>query len=141
MSRKGAVLKRFGKPVALACALLLAGAPAPAEEQVPRRLVEIGAAPDDAATTRLKDALIAALKTSDELRLSSGGKPGTLVISFPKPVQARAHMGRTEYLYRVELRAVNGRLFEPSFGYCWADEIERCVFNVMKLAHRFAPRL
>jgi hypothetical protein len=120
--------------------LLLAG-PAQAAEEPERRLVEFGAGPEDAATVRLKNAIAEGLKKVEGFEMSSGQKPGTLMISFPKPVEARAHMGRTEYLYRVEFRAVNGRLFERGFGNCWSDEIEACVFSVVKLANRIAPRL
>ncbi|MGE4064654.1 MAG: hypothetical protein AB7E79_14915 [Rhodospirillaceae bacterium] len=107
----------------------------------PRALVEIGPAPDDPVTNRLKEAITDAFKTSDQLRLSTGLQPGTLVVSIPNPVEARAHMGRTEYLYRVEFRAANGRLFERGFGSCWSDELRVCVFNVVRTANRIAPRL
>jgi hypothetical protein len=127
-------------PFLLACALLLMVPPATAADERGRGLVEIGAAPEDAATTRLRSAVIDAVKTSESLELSTGQKPGTLMISFPRPVEARAHMGRTEYLYRVEFRGVNGRLFERGFGHCWSDEIATCVFNVVRLANRIAPR-
>lgn len=111
-----------------------------AQETAARRPVEFAAVPTDATTMRLQEALTAALKASDHLQLSAGKKPGTLMISFPKPVEARAHMGRTEYLYRVEFHGVNGRLFERGFGSCWSDEIGTCVFNLVKMANRFAPR-
>lgn len=120
--------------------VFLAATAARAQETNARRLVEFAAVPMDETTTKLADALTAAFKSSDALQMSTGKKPGTLMISFPKPVEARAHMGRTEYLYRVEFHGVNGRLFERGFGSCWSDEIGTCVFNIVKLANRFAPR-
>ncbi len=119
---------------------LLLSAPAGAAEMGDRRLVEIGAGFADAPTLRLTAAITEALERSEELKPSTGQKPGTLMISFTNPVEAREHMGRTEYLYRVELRGVNGRLFERGTGNCWSDEIARCVFTVVRLANRFAPR-
>lgn len=126
----------FAAPLIVA---LLAGTLAFAQEK-DLRLVEITASPEDEATARVKNGLVEALTASRELTLSTGQKPGTLMISFPKPVEVRAHMGRTEYLYRVEFRAVNGRLFEGGTGSCWSDEIARCVFNVVRTASRVAPR-
>ena len=120
--------------------VLLMPLPATAAEENPRALVEVGAAFEDAPTMRLKAAIAEAVKTSESLELSTGQKPGTLVIAFSNPVEERAHMGRAEYLYRVELRGVNGRLYERGFGNCWSDEIARCVSHVVRLANRFAPR-
>lgn len=124
----------------LLLALLLAITPASAVDERGRGVVEMGAAFEDAPTMRLKAAITEAVKTSESLELSTGGKPGTLVISFTQAVEARAHLGRTEYLYRVEFRGVNGRLFERGSGNCWSDEIARCVSQVLRLANRFAPR-
>ena len=125
---------------AIVAGFIVASTGASAQEIPARRPVEFAAVPADATTIKLQDALTAALKTSDVLQLSAGQKPGTLMISFPKPVEARAHMGRTEYLYRVEFHGVNGRLFERGFGSCWSDEIGTCVFNLVKMANRYATR-
>ena len=125
---------------AVLAGVIVATTSAGAQDTRAPRPVEFADVPADATTIKLRDALTAALKASDVLQLSAGKKPGTLMISFPKPVEARAHMGRTEYLYRVEFHGVNGRLFERGFGSCWSDEIGTCVFNLVKMANRFAPR-
>jgi hypothetical protein len=131
------------RPLLLSLLLLSAPALAAASsalEGPARPLVEIGDAPADDVTTRLKTALADAFMNSETLELSTGQKPGTIVVSFPQPVEAREHMGRTEYLFRVELKGVNGRLFERGSGNCWSDELKRCVSYVVRLANRFAPR-
>jgi hypothetical protein len=120
--------------------LAFAATPVLALDERPRGVVEMGAAFGDAPTMRLHAAIMESVKTSESLELGTGLKPGTLVISFSNPVEERVHLGRTEYLYRVEFRGVNGRLYERGTGSCWSDEVARCVSQVLRLANRFAPR-
>ena len=121
-------------------ALVVAGATAAAQEQSEQRPVEITAASTDAPTVAVKTAVTEAFKLSPYFRISTGAQPGTLMVVFPKEVEARTHMGRTEYLYRVEFRATNGRLLEQNWGSCWADDVQKCVFNVLKIANRVMAR-
>src|SRR5260370_37653526 len=85
---------------------------APAE---PTR-VEVWIGGDDGLTLRLRDALESAFRSSPDFTLSSGKKPGTLVVKIPTNVEWKKKAGRTHMLYTVKFTSVDDHNLGASSG-------------------------
>jgi hypothetical protein len=92
--------------------------------------VEVWGGSDDGLTIRLKDALKDALR-SPEFHLSSGNKPGTLVITLPSNVGWKQVGGRTQVLYTAEF-ASDGKNLGGSQGSCWDDALAKCAAQIVR---------
>lgn len=93
--------------------------------------VEIWGGSDDELTVRLKDALKDAFRSSADFYLSSGTKPGTLVITLPSNVGSKQVGGRTQVLYMAEF-ASDGHNLGGSTGSCWDDALAKCAAQIVK---------
>jgi hypothetical protein len=102
--------------------------PAPVERGKP---VEVWGGGDDELTARLRDALKDAFRSSADFHLSSGTKPGTLVITLPSNVGSKPVGGRTQVLYTAKL-ASDGQNLGESTGSCWDDAVAKCAAQIVK---------
>ncbi len=93
--------------------------------------VEVWGGADDGLTIRLRDALKDAFRSSTDFHLSSGNKPGTLVITLPSNVGWKPVGGRTQVLYTAEF-ASDGQNLGPSKGSCWDDALAKCAAQIVK---------
>jgi hypothetical protein len=124
----------------IAVSLLVAWA---ASAQVPPTLVEVWCVGDDALTHGLRDALENAFKSSADFQLSSGKKPGTLVVTIPTNVvwkQAKQADKRTKVLYRVEFASADDKTISRSTGSCWDDALTKCADRIVKEARTAARK-
>jgi len=105
-------------------------------------LIEVWRGGDDALTQRLADALESAFRVSPNFSLSSGKKPGTLVITVPHA--GWKEMGpRTQVSYSVEFTSTDNRKLGRSTGRCWEDTLENCAAHIVadsKIAARKARK-
>jgi hypothetical protein len=92
--------------------------------------VEVWGGADDGLTIRLRDALKDALRSAD-FYLSSGNKPGTLLITLPSNVGSKQVGGRTQVLYTAEF-ASEGQNLGGSKGACWDDALAKCAAQIVK---------
>ncbi len=93
--------------------------------------VEVWGGADDGLTIRLRDALKDAFRSSADFHLSSGNKPGTLVITLPSNVEWKQVGGRTQVLYTAEF-ASDGQSLGGSKGSCWDDALAKCAAQIVK---------
>ncbi len=93
--------------------------------------VEVWGGADDGLTIRLRDALKDAVRSSADFYLSSGEKPGTLVITLPSNVEWKQVGGRTQVLYTAEF-ASDGQNLGGSTGSCWDDALAKCAAQIVK---------
>jgi len=100
-------------------------------ERASGRPVEVWGGADDGLTIRLRDALKDAFRSSADFYLSSGKKPGTLVITLPSNVGWKPVGGRTEVLYTAEF-ASDGQNLGGSTGSCWDDALAKCAAQIVK---------
>lgn len=108
-----------------------------ASAQAPPTLVEVWCVGDDGLTHGLRDALENAFKSSSDFQLSSGKKPGTLVVTIPTNVvwkQAKQADRRTKVLYRVEFASADDKTISKSAGSCWDDALMKCADRIVKEA-------
>lgn len=94
-------------------------------------LVEVWSGGDDGLTSRLRDALENAFKSSPDFALSSGKKPGTLVVTIPTNVGWRSIGKRTQVRYTVELSSAENRRIRTSTGSCWDDGLAKCAAQIV----------
>ena len=97
----------------------------------PKQLVEVWGGGDDALTVRFRDALKDAFRSSADFHLSSGEKPGTLVITLPSNVGWKQVGGRTQVLYTADF-ASEGQNLGGSKGSCWDDALAKCAAQIVK---------
>jgi hypothetical protein len=93
--------------------------------------VEVWGGGDDELTARLRDALKDALRSSADFHLSSGTKPGTLVITLPSNVGSKPVGGRTQVLYTAKF-ASDGQNLGESTGSCRDDALAKCAAQIVK---------
>ena len=106
-------------------------APQPTVRSKPRP-IEVWRTGDDALTSRLRDALEDALASHD-FALSSGKKPGTLIVMIPTHVKWKPTKGgRTEVYYTVEFSSVDTGTVDRSSGSCWDDSLSACAARIVK---------
>lgn len=100
-------------------------------ERTSGKPVEVWGGGDDALTARLRNALEDAFRSSADFHLSSGKKPGTLVITLPSNVEWKQVGGRTQVLYTAEF-ASDGQNLGGSKGSCWDDALAKCAAQIVK---------
>jgi hypothetical protein len=97
-------------------------------------LVEVWSGGDDGLTLKLRDTLEEAFRSSSAFALSSGKKPGTLIVTIPTHVGWKQKGKRTQVLYTVEFTSVNSRPLGTSTGSCWDDALTKCANKIVKEA-------
>lgn len=103
--------------------------------------VEVWRGGDDGATLRLTDALEATFRASPALVLSSGKKPGTLVVTIPTHVGWKQIGGRNQLLYTVDFTSADGRNLGTTTRACWDDALGECAAHIVKDAESAMKRL
>src|SRR5215471_13432469 len=88
---------------------------------------------DDGLTQRLCDALKRAFKSASDFQLSSGQKPGTLIVAVPTNVGWKRVGRRTRALYTIDF-TLGGKNLGSSKGSCWDGELEKCAAEILKHA-------
>jgi hypothetical protein len=97
-------------------------------------LVEFWHTGDDGLSQRLAEKVESAFKRSHDFMLSSGKKPGTLVVTIPTNVEWKQVGKRTRVLYRVEFSAVDNKTTSKAAGFCWDDNLQECAAQVLRNA-------
>jgi hypothetical protein len=95
-------------------------------------LVEVWSRGDDGLTMRLRASLESAFKSSSAFSLSSGKKPGTLIVTIPTNVGWRQVSKRTKVLYTVDFASVENQHLGISKGGCWDDALSKCTDKIVK---------
>ena len=112
-----------------------------ASAQTPRTLVEVWKGGDDGLTNRLADALKDAFKSSSGFELSTGKKPGTLVVTIPSNVEWKQVGKRTKVLYTVDFASIENQPLGTSKGTCWDDVLTKCADKIVKDATALAGKV
>jgi len=115
-------------------AVLIGGLVAVAQRPTPAESmpVEVWCGGDDGLTSRLRDALELEFAGSQKFTLSSGKKPGTLLVTIPTNVDWKVVAKRTKVLYRVQFEFANDNASVVSRkGSCWEDQLSRCAADIV----------
>jgi hypothetical protein len=104
-------------------------------------LVEVWRGGDDGLTVRLSEALEAAFQSSSEFALTTGKKPGTLIVAIPTNIRWKQVDARTEIVYAVEFASADGRELGATSGSCWEDELQVCVVRIIEDAKAASTKL
>ncbi|MGO9269876.1 MAG: hypothetical protein ACLQOO_06450 [Terriglobia bacterium] len=83
-----------------------------------KNLVEFWHVGDDGLSQRLADRVERVFKQSPDFILSSGKKPGTLVVLVPTNVIWQKGLLRNKVLYIVEFKTINDKEIGASKGSC-----------------------
>ena len=116
--------------IMIAC--LVAGACSSDSSSGKTRLVEVWRGGDDVLTMRLKDAVESAFRSSADFALSSGKRPGTLMVAIPSRVRFKQVDGRTQVLYDATFSTTDGQNLAASTGSCWDDALMTCALKIVK---------
>lgn len=104
-------------------------------------LVEVWSGGDDGLTLRLRASLEGAFKSSSAFVLSSGKKPGTLIVTIPTHVEWKQVGKRTKVLYKVNFASVDNQPVGSSEGSCWDDALTKCANKIVKDATAVAHKV
>jgi hypothetical protein len=97
-------------------------------------LVEFWHTGDDVLSQRLAEKVETAFKRSPDFMLSSGKKPGTLVVTIPTNVDWKQAGKRTRVLYKVEFESVDNKTSSRATGSCWDDNLQECAAQILRNA-------
>jgi hypothetical protein len=114
--------------VSLAIAVFADGSPS-AKSTTP---VEIWRGGDDGLTQGLVVALEGAFRSSPNFTISSGKKPGTLLVTIPTHVRWKEIGGRTQVRYTVEFASADNQSIGRSRGTCWDDALAECAAHIVR---------
>jgi len=103
--------------------------------------VEVWRGGDDGLTSRFADAIETAFRTSSDFMLSSGKKPGTLVVTIPTNVSWKKIGNRTQVLYTVTFTPAASQQLGASMGSCWDDALSECAGHVFRDAQIAASKI
>jgi len=95
-------------------------------------LVEVWSGGDDSLTTGLRNVLENAFKSSSDFTLSSGKKPGTLIVTIPTHVEWKLAGKRTKVFYTVEFTSVDNQPLGVSKGSCLDDVMTKCANKIVR---------
>lgn len=95
-------------------------------------VVEVWCVGDDGLTMKLRESLENAFKSSSDFRLSSGNKPGTLIVTIPRNVGWKQSGIRTRVLYTVDFTSADNKYVGGTAGSCWDDALTKCVTKILK---------
>lgn len=110
----------------------------PRSEPIPVELRYLG---DFGGTLRFSNAVEEALRASPAFRISSGEKPGTLIVRIPVNVEWTELPDRDLLTYRVEFQTATGKSLGSTTGMCWNDGLSVCAEFVVKQAEIAAGRM
>ena len=114
--------------------------PVPPPEQT-RTLVEVWCGGDDGLTTGVCHAVEEAFKSTPDFELSSGNKPGTMVVTIPSNVDWKQIGKRNRVFYTVEFTSTDDRKLATRKGTCWEGEFGNCANQIIKQARTTLRRL
>jgi hypothetical protein len=103
--------------------------------------VEVWTGGDDGLTQRLRDEVENKFKSSFDFVLSSGKKPGTLIVTIPTHVAWTQQGTRTHVRYKVEFSSSDDIGIGKSSGSCWDDNLAECAARIYGGAQRAARKL
>jgi len=130
---KNTLLTLFGVVVIGNCALYAAPAkPTP---------VEVWTGGDDGLTQRLREEIENKFKSSSDFVLSSGKKPGSLIVTIPTHIAWTQKGARTYVRYKVEFLSSDDARSGKSSGSCWDDNLADCAAQIYRVAQRAAHKL
>ena len=127
-------MNSLGLSVVVATSLVVACAMevTPAKPKPTPTLVEVWCGGDDGLTIRLRDTLESAFKSSPDFHLSSGKKPGTLVVTIPSNVGWKQVSWRTRVLYTAKFASPDNQNLGGSKGSCWDDTLAKCAAQIVR---------
>jgi hypothetical protein len=104
-------------------------------------VVEVWTGGDDSLTQHLRYEVENKFKSSSDFVLSTGKKPGTLIVTIPTHVERAQNGTRTHVRYKVEFSSSDDVGIGKSSGSCWDDNFAACAAQIYRGAQRAAHKL
>lgn len=123
------------------CGLAILGTYALSADPAKRTPVEVWTGGDDGLTQRLRYEIENRFKLSSDFVLTSGKKPGTLIVTIPTHVAWTTKGTRTHLRYRVKFSSSEDTELGKSDGSCWEDKVAECETQIYRGAQRAARKL
>lgn len=105
------------------------------------RPVEFWHVGDDVLSERLADQTESFFKRSPNFTLSSGRKPGTLIVTISRNVEWQKVGKRDRVHYTVEFSSTDGQKLGVRTGSCWDDNLATCAAQIVKDAKVAARKI
>ena len=105
------------------------------------RPVEFWHVGDDGLSQRLADEVESAFKQSHIFRLSTGLRPGTLVVKIPTNVTWKMMGKQKEVFYTVEFSTVANQKISSDEGSCSEDDLSDRASRILKHARAAAEKI
>jgi len=97
-------------------------------------LVEVWCGGDDNLTQGVCRALDTEVASSSDFVVSSGEKPGTLIIRIPTNVDWKERGKKTKVFYTVEFKSIGGKNLGKKKGACWENDFRTCATQIVRQA-------
>ncbi len=104
-------------------------------------LVEVWCGGDDNLTQGVCRALDTEIASAPDFIVSSGEKPGTLIVRIPTNVNWRDNGLGTTVFYTVEFKSINGKKLSVKKGRCSENDLKTCASQIVKQAKVAARKL
>jgi hypothetical protein len=103
--------------------------------------VEVWTGGDDGFTLQLRSEIEYKFESSSDFVLSTGKKPGTLIVTIPTHVAWTTKGTRTQLRYGVLFSSSDGNGIGKSSGSCWEDDLADCAAQIYRGAQKAAKKL
>lgn len=87
---------------------------------------------DDTLSERLAEQTEVLFMQSPDFTLSSGRKPGTLIVTIPTNVEWKRVDKRDRVRYTVEFSWRDGQKLGVRTGSCWDDKLAECAAHIVR---------
>jgi len=104
-------------------------------------LVEVWCGGDDNLTQGVCRALDSEIAATPDFIVSSGERPGTLIVSIPINVDWKEREKKTKVFYTVEFKSTNGKKLGRKKGACWENDFRTCATQIVRHAKIAARKL
>jgi hypothetical protein len=104
-------------------------------------LVEFWHVGDDGLSERLAERVESEFERSPSFAISSGKKPGTLVVTIPTNVEWKLVGKQTQVFYNIEFATADNETISKSSGSCWDNAFEKCATHIVEAAKVAARRI
>jgi hypothetical protein len=106
-----------------------------------RTLVEVWCGGDDNLTQGVCRALDSEFASTPDFVVSSGEKPGTLIVCIPTNVNWKDQGKKTRVFYTVEYKSINDKKLGAMKGECWENDFRVCASQIVMKAKKAARKL
>ena len=134
------MISRWRAPRVIAAILAIACS-AIGADSAKQTLVEFWHVRDDVLSERLADQVESAFQRSPDFTMSSGKKPGTLVVRVPTNIDWRRRRAALGCTTQVNFTLIDNQRIGSSQGSCWETALAECAAQIVRRASIAARKI